>query len=334
MTTAPHGTFPGQTTGHPTSAATTPSFPPGPSGHGESYGVAPGSDPTLTRGGSSGPRPANDPWAGGRRMLVNALLRHEHWQAEAHLRLLLAQGHSLSELFDQVLLPLVDQRRDMRLRGAAGAADLSALQQTVVRLVHRVPMSTTPRNRGSVLVTSIPGDDKFLTSYALSCSLEHQGFAVFNFGDLPVRDLPSFAHSQPDTPKVVALTLDEPPSDLPRMRAELRRLRSDLPSVRIVVVGRASRQPHSIAAAIGADGAAIDVAGAVRLVETLLQPLTAREIETLRLVAGGRTNRQIATALGIAPSTVKSSLDRVFDKLHTPDRAAAAALAVRRGWID
>jgi DNA-binding CsgD family transcriptional regulator len=279
-------------------------------------------------------RPAVDPWAGGRRMLVNALLRHEHAQAEAHLRLLLAQGHSLAELFDQVLLPLIDQRRDMAQRGAASAADLAALQQTTVRLVLRVPMPTVPHNRGSVYVAALPGEERLLTSYALGSALEHVGFAVFVFGELAVRELPLFPHGQADAPRVVALTLDEPPADLPRMRAEIRRLRGDLPGIRVVVIGRPSRQPHSVAAAIGADGAAVDVAGAVRLVETLLQPLTAREIETLRLVAGGRTNRQIATALGIAPSTVKSSLDRVFDKLHTPDRAAAAALAVRSGWIE
>jgi DNA-binding CsgD family transcriptional regulator len=285
-------------------------------------------------GGRGTARPAADPWAGGRRMLVNALLRHEHAQAEAHLRLLLAQGHALAELFDQVLLPVIDQRRDMTQRGAATPADLAALQQTTVRLVLRVSMSTVPHNRGSVYVTALPGEEQLLTSYALSSALEHVGFAVFVFGELAVRELPLFPHAQADAPRIVALTLDEPPTDLPRMRAETRRLRGDLPGIRIIVVGRPSRQPHSVAAAIGADGAAVDVAGAVRLVETLLQPLTAREIETLRLVAGGRTNRQIATALGIAPSTVKSSLDRVFDKLHTPDRAAAAALAVRSGWIE
>jgi DNA-binding CsgD family transcriptional regulator len=59
--------------------------------------------------------------------------------------------------------------------------------------------------------------------------------------------------------------------------------------------------------------------------------LTAREVEVLRLVAAGQTNRQIAAALGISGHTVRRHLQNVFARLDVPSRAAAAAFAVQHG---
>ena len=51
----------------------------------------------------------------------------------------------------------------------------------------------------------------------------------------------------------------------------------------------------------------------------------------LRLVAQGRTDRQIAAALGLSAETVGRHLSAVFRKLGVASRAAAAAAAVRHG---
>jgi DNA-binding CsgD family transcriptional regulator len=59
--------------------------------------------------------------------------------------------------------------------------------------------------------------------------------------------------------------------------------------------------------------------------------LTAREVEVLRLVAAGKTNGQIAAALGISGHTVRRHLQNVFVRLGVPSRAAAAAFAVQHG---
>ena len=54
--------------------------------------------------------------------------------------------------------------------------------------------------------------------------------------------------------------------------------------------------------------------------------LTAREIEVLRLIVSGRTNREIGTALAITEGTVKGHLQRIYRKMRVENRAQAAAL--------
>jgi DNA-binding NarL/FixJ family response regulator len=61
--------------------------------------------------------------------------------------------------------------------------------------------------------------------------------------------------------------------------------------------------------------------------------LSAREIEVLRLVAEGKTNRDIGDALGLSALTVKSHLARIARKLGTGDRAEMVVLALRAGAI-
>jgi DNA-binding CsgD family transcriptional regulator/tetratricopeptide (TPR) repeat protein len=62
--------------------------------------------------------------------------------------------------------------------------------------------------------------------------------------------------------------------------------------------------------------------------------LTARELEVLALVAGGRTNQQIASTLVISPHTVRRHLQNIFRKLDVPSRAAATAFALHHDLVD
>ena len=57
--------------------------------------------------------------------------------------------------------------------------------------------------------------------------------------------------------------------------------------------------------------------------------LTRRELDVLRLLADGATNRRIAGTLGIAPSTVGTHVEHIFAKLGVSNRAAAVATAAR-----
>lgn len=62
--------------------------------------------------------------------------------------------------------------------------------------------------------------------------------------------------------------------------------------------------------------------------------LTEREIEVLRCVATGGTNRAIAAALSIAESTVKVHLRSILEKLHLENRIQATAYAIRHGLAE
>ena len=62
-------------------------------------------------------------------------------------------------------------------------------------------------------------------------------------------------------------------------------------------------------------------------------PLTPREREVLRLVADGRSNKEIARALGITERTAKFHVTSLLNKLGAENRARAAALGVQRGLL-
>ena len=62
-------------------------------------------------------------------------------------------------------------------------------------------------------------------------------------------------------------------------------------------------------------------------------PLSERELDVLRQIAAGKSNKQVALALYISEQTVKNHLKHVFDKLNVGDRTSAALLAIRNGWI-
>lgn len=73
---------------------------------------------------------------------------------------------------------------------------------------------------------------------------------------------------------------------------------------------------------------------ASRLAErNLYVPLSERQIEVLRLVAQGRTNKEIADVLGIHELTIKSHLSQILAKLGAPDRTRAVTLALERGLL-
>jgi two-component system NarL family response regulator len=61
--------------------------------------------------------------------------------------------------------------------------------------------------------------------------------------------------------------------------------------------------------------------------------LTPREIATLKLVADGKANKEIASALDISERTVKTHLAHLFEKLGATSRTEAVKVATRRGLV-
>jgi len=67
---------------------------------------------------------------------------------------------------------------------------------------------------------------------------------------------------------------------------------------------------------------------------TALDSLTERELAVLRLIAGGRSNAEIATDLFLSETTVKTHVSHVFGKLGLRDRAQAVVMAYESGLIE
>jgi signal transduction histidine kinase len=60
--------------------------------------------------------------------------------------------------------------------------------------------------------------------------------------------------------------------------------------------------------------------------------LTPRELEVLRLLAEGMSNKSIGGALGVSPRTINFHLDNIFSKLGVASRTEAVVYALRQGW--
>lgn len=63
------------------------------------------------------------------------------------------------------------------------------------------------------------------------------------------------------------------------------------------------------------------------------QPLSSREMEVLTFVTSGKSNKEIASRLGISHQTVKNHVTAILHKLGVEDRTQAALFALRRGWV-
>mgnify|MGYP001586654667 FL=1 len=64
------------------------------------------------------------------------------------------------------------------------------------------------------------------------------------------------------------------------------------------------------------------------------EKLTVREMDVLRLLAQGQTNKEIAAALGITERTVKFHVSSILGKLGAANRAEAVTIAAQRGLIN
>jgi ATP/maltotriose-dependent transcriptional regulator MalT len=159
------------------------------------------------------------------------------------------------------------------------------------------------------------------------------------------RDTPLFAAVAARALGTVLLARDEPTNALAvlsRARARWLELQAPYEAARTrVLMARALRalgdddtasiEERAAAEVFAAVGASLDL-------EALRAPsdgdgapattgLTARELEVVRLVAAGRTNREVAEALVISDKTVARHLHNVFTKLDLPNRSAATAWA-------
>jgi DNA-binding NarL/FixJ family response regulator len=146
-----------------------------------------------------------------------------------------------------------------------------------------------------------------------------------------------------------------------------RRIKARFPDTRVLVLTAYDDDPYVFALLeAGADGYVLKTASADQLVDAVhtvhrgesalspevaskvvqqatgrrpasaadqIEPLTPREIDVLRLVAKGMTNREVGQELGISHRTVQGHLASIYDKLDANSRTEAVTEALKRGWI-
>jgi DNA-binding NarL/FixJ family response regulator len=105
-----------------------------------------------------------------------------------------------------------------------------------------------------------------------------------------------------------------------------------------VLKGAAAGEIAQAIRAVAGGGSYLTPRVAARVVDRVNTPrrsstLSARERQVLRLVARGRSNKQIARDLAITERTVKFHMTSIFNKLGADNRAQSIAIAVERGLL-
>jgi len=102
--------------------------------------------------------------------------------------------------------------------------------------------------------------------------------------------------------------------------------------------GRALSPEHAVAEALAESPRSPDPGGAsgrrAEASDVLPGALSPRELDVVRLLAAGKTDREIGAALFISPRTVEGHVARILEKLGVRTRTAAAAAAIAAGLVD
>jgi DNA-binding NarL/FixJ family response regulator len=143
---------------------------------------------------------------------------------------------------------------------------------------------------------------------------------------------------QPSSRVIVLTTFDDDEMVFDGLRAgAVGYLLKDVPSeklaeaIRAAARGESFLQP-SVAAKVVAEFARLSGRTAA-VMESLIEPLSERELEILRLIARGTSNREIASGLCIAEGTVKNHVTNILAKLGVRDRTQAAIKAKDIGLV-
>ena len=112
------------------------------------------------------------------------------------------------------------------------------------------------------------------------------------------------------------------------------RLLAQLPEgVEVIGAARTLREARAIASADAYVVDAVSPRDAGEEATDPVEPLTAREVDVLGLLARGLPNKAIAAALGISDQTVKFHVTAIYGKLGATNRTDAARRALRLGLI-
>ena len=207
--------------------------------------------------------------------------------------------------------------------GRCSVATANRMATAAADVLHRLraagPRSASGATRGRVVLAVPQGERHVLALQSLAHLLEVAGWTADVVGELPPHELAQVSRGA----SAVLLSVHAPTT---AVDGHVRAVRRAEPDALVVVGGPAA--DCTLADLLTSDPQvllqALDARGC---------PLSRRERDVLRCVADGLTNAEAASALGMAPGTIKTHLDRIFDKTGATGRAAAVAIGLRRGWI-
>ena len=148
---------------------------------------------------------------------------------------------------------------------------------------------------------------------------------------------PKIIECSPNSRIIILTSFGEEDKVLPAIRAGAQGyLLKDIPpaelvqAVRDVYLGKVQLHPEVVKKLMSAVAAKEEPRPSHSAVQSN-NGLTEREQEVLRLIADGRSNREIAEKLFISEKTAKTHVSNILSKLHLDDRTQAAIYALRRG---
>jgi DNA-binding NarL/FixJ family response regulator len=181
-------------------------------------------------------------------------------------------------------------------------------------------------------------------------------------GGTQALDLVASMESEGRRPDVIVMDLQMAPIDGIELTRRIRALYDDIEVVALTSFAEEERVHAALQAGASGyvlkDSDADDVAAAVRaahrgelqidpviarrLMSSLregrgldrISELTSREQDVLRLVASGKSNKEIAAELAISERTARTHVSRILHKLHLSSRTQAALWAVREGLVE
>lgn len=164
---------------------------------------------------------------------------------------------------------------------------------------------------------------------AVALALEHRPDVILMDLRMPTMDgadaIRAIRASWPDARVIVLTTYDGDEDIAQALRAGARAyLLKDATRMELMeAVEAVHRGETRIPPAVGA-----------RLAEHVAgQPLTPRELDVLREIVAGRSNKEIGGELSLSEGTVKFHVNNILAKLGASDRTHAATLAIRRGFV-
>ena len=223
----------------------------------------------------------------------------------------------------------------LRLEQGDSTAAAATIRRVLRETVQRLPRARLLPAFVQIMLSAGEQDDAVAASVELADLARSQGTGMLRAQAAYASGAVSLADGDPGKALIalrqalgVWLGLDAP-YEVARTRARIARACSALADEETATMEQEAARSSFDAMGARADAARLDV----RRPGRAAAGLTEREVEVLRLLAAGRSNREIATSLTISEHTVARHVHNILGKVGASSRTAASAFAHQRGLV-